>query len=79
MKWLFENISKTIRAKAKKWMKSTHESTYPPCTSPFLAKNVIKGEIEKIEKMGIFKKFLNTFDFFEKKVYSISYFDPLVI
>ena len=54
MKWLFENISKTIRAKAKKWMKSTHESTYPPCTSPFLAKNVIKGEIEKNRKNGHF-------------------------
>ena len=66
MKWLFENISKTIRAKAKKWMKSTHESTYPPCASPFRAKNLIKGKIEKkkSQKMDIFKKLLKVFDFF---------------
>jgi len=39
-------------------------------------KNVIKG---KIAKNGHFKEIFESFRFFEKKIYHISYFGPLVI
>ena len=73
MKCFFENISKIIRAKPKKWMKSTRESTYTPCASPFRAKNVIKGKIEKkIAKNGHLLEIVESFQFFEKKKFTTS-------